>query len=60
MGSPSDVVQDDSDEEDLLAAQPFLAAIAEIVSRLLDQLDETTGSGHNKITAEEPFFMEET
>ena len=60
MASPSDVMQNDSDEDDLLEAQPFLAAIAEIISRLLDQLDETTRSGHNEITAEEPFFMEET
>ena len=60
MGSPSDVMQNDSDEDDLLAAQPFLAVVAQIISRLSDQLDETTRSGHNEITAEEPFFMEVT
>ena len=60
MSSPSEIKQTDSDKEDLLEAQSFLAAVAEILSRLLGQLDETTDSGHNEIIVEEPCFMEES
>ena len=60
MSGPSNASRADSDEDALLEAQPFLAAVAEILSRLLGQLDETNKSGHNEVTVDEPFFMEET
>ena len=59
MSSSSEIKLTDSEEEDLLEAQSFLAAVAEILSRLLGQLDETTDSSHNEIIVDEPSFMEE-
>jgi hypothetical protein len=59
MSSPHNIKLTNSDDDNLLEAQPFLAAIAEILSRLLGQLDETTNSGHNEVIVDEPFFLEE-
>ena len=60
MSNPSNIKRTNCDEDDLLEAQPFLAAIAEILSRLLGQLDESTNSGHNEVIADKSFFVEET